>query len=110
MRYFTLLKKRADLRRLYIADLEHYRGEIEKFFKNKLGNVEVRFFGSVMTENFDAESDVDVLVISPNTPQRLYERSKLIAELKSLIGFTSPFEVHLITYEEYEGWYKNFIH
>ena len=109
MRYFDLLKKRAQRRESYLDNLPYYRDEIENFFKANLGEASVRFFGSVLTENFDAESDVDVLVVSPRTPPRLDERSRLIAELRSKIGFASPFEIHLITEEEYEDWYKNFI-
>ena len=109
MRYFDLLKKRAERRQNYLDNLPFYRAEIEKFFKAKLGEASVRFFGSVLTKTFDAESDVDVLVVSPQTPPRLDARSRLIAELWSMIGFGSPFEIHLITEEEYEDWYKNFL-
>ena len=109
MRYFDLLKRRAEKRQNYLDNLPFYRREIEEFFKGKLGEVRVRFFGSVLTESFDAESDVDVLVVSRNTPPRLDERSRLVAELWSRIGFASPFEIHLITEEEYEDWYSHFI-
>jgi hypothetical protein len=109
MRYFDLLKKRAERRQNYLDNLPYYRAEIEKFFKAELGEASVRFFGSVLTGTFDAESDVDVLVVSPRTPPRLDARSRLIAELRSIIGFSSPFEIHLVTEEEYEDWYKNFL-
>jgi len=109
MRYFDLLKKRADRRQSHLDNLPYYRGEIEKFFQAELGEARVRFFGSMLTESFDAESDVDVLVVSTRKPARLDGRSRLIAELRSSIGFSSPFEIHLITEEEYEDWYKHFL-
>jgi hypothetical protein len=109
MRYFDILKRRAERRQDYLDNLPYYRAQIEKFFQAELGDASVRFFGSVLTKTFDAESDVDVLVVSSHTPPRLDARSRLIAELRSRIGFASPFEIHLITEEEYEDWYKNFI-
>jgi predicted nucleotidyltransferase len=110
MKYNSLLKKRAQRREGYLSRLEYYRAEIEEFFRGKLaGGAEVRFFGSVLTKDFDAESDVDVLVVSPGTPPRLYERSKLIAELNDRIGFANPFEIHLITEDEYQDWYIKFL-
>lgn len=110
MRYLALLKRRAETRKRYLSNLESYRQEIERFFEEKLaGGAKARFFGSVLTKDFDAESDVDVLVISPGTPPHLYERSKLIAELKDRIGFVNPFEIHLVTNEEYDHWYRDFL-
>jgi len=109
MRYFDLLKKRAERRQSYLDNLPYYRAEIEKFFRAEMGEARVRFFGSVLTNTFDAESDVDVLVVSPHTPPRSDARSRLITELKSIIGLSSPFEIHLITEEEYEDWYKHFL-
>lgn len=109
MRYFDLLKKRAEKRQRYLDNLSYYHREIEEFFKAKLGEARVRFFGSVLTERFDAESDVDVLVVSQRTPPRHDQRARLIADLGTRIGFASPFEIHLITEEEYEDWYKDFI-
>ncbi len=109
MRYFDLLKRRAEVRRQYLGRLDYYRREIESFFKERLGSARVNFFGSVLTGRFDAESDVDVLVVSAKTPLRLDERSKLLTELRLRIGFVNPFEIHLITKEEYENWYRKFL-
>lgn len=109
MRYFDLLKKRAEKRKHYLDRLPYYREEIEKFFQAQLGEVRVCLFGSVLTNSFDAESDVDVLVVSRNTPPDSEGRARLTSELWSIVGFGSPFEIHLITEEEYEEWYKNFL-
>ncbi|MCD5396298.1 MAG: nucleotidyltransferase domain-containing protein [Candidatus Pacebacteria bacterium] len=109
MRYFELLKKRAIERQNYIKNFDQYLQIIKKFFQEKLGEVEVYLFGSFLTSDFGPESDIDILIISPNTPQKSFQRSKLIAQLKNKIGFWNPFEIHLITPEEYKEWYSHFI-
>ncbi len=109
MRYFDLLKKRAEERKHYLDNLEAYLSIIKKFFKEKLCDFEIYLFGSILRDDFGPDSDVDILVISKNTPPFTYERSKLILELKRIIGFVNPFEIHIITPEEYEEWYSKFI-
>jgi len=109
MRYFDLLKKRAEERKKYLDNLDFYFKEIAEFFKEKLSDVKIYSFGSILTKDFDSESDIDILVVSPNTPPYLYQKAGLIAELKTRIGFVNPFEIHLITPEEYQDWYSHFI-
>ena len=109
MRYFDLLKKRAKEREEYLQNLDKYLGIIKKFFEDNLKDVEIYLFGSFLTSEFGPDSDIDILVISPNTPEKSYQRSKLIAQLKDLIGFCNPFEIHLITPQEYKEWYSHFI-
>jgi len=109
MRYFDLLKKRAEKRKRYLDNLDFYLKEIAEFFKEKLTEIEIYSFGSILTGDFDPESDIDILIISSNAPRYLYQRAKLIAELKSKIGFVNPFEIHLITPEEHKDWYSHFI-
>jgi hypothetical protein len=36
-------------------------------------------------------------------------KSEIRAKLWKAIGFTTPFEIHLITPQDYKEWYKNFI-
>lgn len=105
MRYFDLLKKRAEERKHYLENLNTYLLVIKNFFKEKLGNAEIYLFGSVLRDDFGPNSDIDILVISDNTPPESFERSKLIVALKRIIGLVNPFEIHLITPEEYEQWY-----
>lgn len=109
MRYFDLLKKRAEERKHYLENLDSYLSIIKKFFKEKLGEVEIYLFGSILRDDFGPNSDVDILVISKNIPSDSYERSKLITELRRIIGFVNPFEIHIITPEEYAEWYSKFI-
>ena len=66
--------------------------------------MDVFIFGSVAEGKEEIGSDIDILIISPN----LKDRGKVIAKIWKKIGFFSPFEIHLITPEEYK-WYKHFI-
>jgi len=109
MRYFDLLKKRAQERKHYLDNLDKYLKIVKEFFEEKLGEIEIYLFGSILRDDFGPNSDIDILVISKNTPAFSYERSKLIAELKRKIGFVNPFEIHIITPDEYEEWYSKFI-
>jgi len=109
MKYFDLLKKRAKERKEYLKKIDKYLKVIKKFFEDNLEEVEIYLFGSFLGSEFGPNSDIDILVISPNTPEKSYERSKIIAKLKDLIGFYNPFEIHLITPQEYKEWYSHFI-
>lgn len=42
-------------------------------------------------------------------PGKFEERSKIKAEIKSVLPLFNPFQIHLATKKEYENWYKNFI-
>ncbi len=107
--FVKILRKRAEARKEYSENFEVYVKKIGKYFKDKLGEARVFVFGSIVDGSWDSESDIDVLVISPSTPPYLYQRSKLIAEIKFELGRFNPFEIHLITPEEYKEWYSNFI-
>ncbi len=94
----------------YFKNYKFYCQEIKKEAKKILGeNVKVLVFGSLVKRNWTLQSDIDVLIISDNLPEDFEERGKIRTKIKSKIDPFSPFQLHLVTKEEFEKWYKNFI-
>ena len=48
-------------------------------------------------------------MIITNIAEKIDERIKLRMEIVKILGEGSPFEIHIITDEEYENWYRKFI-
>ncbi|MET1160332.1 MAG: nucleotidyltransferase domain-containing protein [Thermoprotei archaeon] len=70
--------------------------------KEELGRVEVYVFGSVVEGDYTGGSDVDVLVVSPNAPDKVSDRSRLkaVIEEKLNLPYYHPFEIHIVKPEE----------
>ncbi len=87
--------------------LKNYR-EIAKKVENivKCFDPEARIyvFGSVVRGNYTAASDIDVLVITTKINLK-YEM--MVAVYRELID--APIELHVITPDLYDKWYKRFI-
>jgi predicted nucleotidyltransferase len=107
MRYFELLKRRAEWRKRYIENMDFYLKKIKEFFVENLEDVKLYVFGSFVRGELGPNSDIDILVVSPRIS--IHERGKLLADLDDLIGAPNPFEFHLINPELYEEWYSHFI-
>ena len=91
----------------YFKNPKKYAKIIKKKAKEILGEVEVYLFGSIVRGDFGPDSDIDVLVVSENLNKEKIGEIK--AQILRQIDFFAPFQIHLITKEEYENWYKNFI-
>jgi len=75
-----------------------------------LGEVRVVVFGSVARGDWSADSDIDVLVISPNAPEDPWERAKVAAALREAAGEAAALlELHIVRPEQHLGWYRRFI-
>lgn len=48
-------------------------------------------------------------MIKKGEPLFVKDKSTILVELKRLIGFVNPFELHIISEEEYKDWYSHFI-
>lgn len=108
--YTDLLIKNYKIREKYLKNLDYYLGRIKRFFKKQLKDVKIYLFGSyIKQESFGPNSDIDILIVSPNSPKTTTGKAKLISKLKDKIGRFNPFEIHIITPELYENWYKKFI-
>lgn len=100
----------AKRNKLYFDNYLGYVKNIKGNFEKLLGEVRVYVFGSVISGNYSIfSSDIDILIISDKAPNKISEKSLLIIKALKEIGFPNPFQIHLITPNEYENWYKNFI-
>lgn len=105
---FELKAEIARKDRIYFENYLEYAKIIKKLAIELLGEAEVLLFGSVVEGKATMASDIDVLVISKNTPKRISDRAKITSEILKRIDVFAPFEIHLIKEEEFER-YKRFI-
>ena len=111
-KYFELLLERKKVRDKYFSNVEYYLNLIKKRANEILQNPRVIVFGSYVKGNMSPNSDIDVMIIAEeleNTQEDPFKKAKV--RMKILEGFDSahPFEVHLVTPQLFENWYKNFI-
>lgn len=103
----NFLIERRHAQEKYFKNYKFYTWKIKKIVQRFLGEVKVFVFGSILRKD-EVPRDIDILIISPKlkTPN---QKSKIRVKIFEKIGFGSPFEIHLITPEEYQSWYQNFI-
>jgi len=105
---YKILLKQAKANQKYFENYRKYAKKIKLIASKLLKDCKVFVFGSVVEGKALPSSDIDVLIVSKNTPKKMKERSKIVAEIFGKIGIFSPFEIHLVTEEEFE-WYKRFV-
>jgi len=110
MSLIDLQRKVAEEEAKYFDNFLKYAARIKRTARKLLDdpNVEVLVFGSVVRgEAIPGKSDIDVLIISrkaPTSPREQAElRTKIFSELGDLLA---PFEIHIVTPEIYEKWYR----
>jgi len=91
----------------YFKNYFQYAKVIKKEAQKLLDEVELFVFGSILRKN-EIPLDIDILIISPQLKETL-KKSEIRTKIREKIGFGAPFEIHLITPEEYRDWYRNFI-
>lgn len=96
-------------KRKMVEKWREYVSKIAKACKEILGECEIYVFGSVAENKWTGGSDVDILIISNNTPSTSKEKAKIIAtiEEKTNLPITHPFEIHLVTRKEAEWYWKH---
>lgn len=77
---------------------------IKELASELVGNARVYVFGSVVKGRYTAASDIDILIITNS-------RKEVIDALKARIysEIDAPIQVHIVTQEQYERWYRRFI-
>jgi len=106
--FIDLLIEDAEERRRYLRDILKYAEKVKEIVKQRDPDARMMLFGSAVKEELRPDSDVDLLIIM-DIAEKLDERIKLRMELVKILGEGSPFEIHIITDEEYENWYGKFI-
>ncbi len=102
-----LTRRYRERLRRYLENPVRVAERIGNIAEKILGAVEVYLFGSAAEGDATMASDIDVLVVSPNTPGRVSERSKIVIAILEEIGLDAPVEIHIVSPEEFE-WYKRF--
>jgi len=105
-----LQKKVAGEEAKYFEDLLKYAARIREIARKLLGdpNLKVLVFGSAARgEAIPGKSDIDVLVVSKKAPVSPRRQAELRVEILAGLGdLLAPFEIHIVTPEIYEKWYK----
>ncbi|MCD6528224.1 nucleotidyltransferase domain-containing protein [bacterium] len=91
----------------YLKNYKFWVKRIKKEAEKYLGEVRVFVFGSILKKS-EVPRDIDVLIISPKL-KSTEQKSQARVKIQQKIGFGKPFEIHLITPEEYKNWYRFFI-
>lgn len=108
--HIEILKEIGEERKKFFENFKDYSLEIKNKANKLLKEVKVIVFGSTVKGSYNIlNSDIDILIISDNLPEKEEEREKIKIEIKSVLPPFNPFQIHLATKKEYENWYKNFI-
>ena len=106
--FIDLLIENAEERRRYFRDFIKYAEKVKEIVKQSDPDARIMLFGSAVKGELRPDSDIDLLIIT-DIAEKLDERIKLRMEIVKILGEGSPFEIHIITDEEYENWYRKFI-
>jgi predicted nucleotidyltransferase len=102
-----LLELRKEKERYYRDPLRYARA-IRDVVRSLDLDARVYLFGSYVRGTMRPDSDIDVLVVTREASD-VWSRVRIRTEVKKAIGDLTPFELHLVTPEEFEGWYRRFI-
>jgi len=92
----------------YFENIGRVVDVIKGVLDERFQRYEVYLFGSVAEGDYTMASDIDILVVSDDTPKRVSERSEILARIYGALGLDAPVEVHLVDREGFE-WYKRFM-
>jgi len=94
--HIEILKEIGEERKKFFLNCKRYSLEIKNKAKQLLGKVRVLVFGSVIKNSYNiVKSDIDILIISDRVPEKSEERSRIKAEIKSVLPPFNPFQIHL---------------
>ncbi|MEM0375460.1 MAG: nucleotidyltransferase domain-containing protein [Nitrososphaerota archaeon] len=102
-----LLELREEKRRYY-SDPLRYARKIKDVVRSLDPHALVFLFGSFVRGTMRPDSDIDVLVVTSMAAD-VWKRVRVMVEVKRAIGDLAPFQIHVVTPEELEGWYRRFI-
>lgn len=105
--FVNYLVEREKRQKRFFKDYLRYAKKIKIIAQKELGNVRVIVFGSILKKN-EVPQDIDVLIISSKFKDYKKRREVLVKMWEAFDEY-APFEFHLITPEDYQNWYKNFI-
>ena len=92
----------------YLRDPLGYAKKIKEVARMYDKGARVLLFGSRVSGGARPDSDVDVLTIT-EAAKDLKLRLRIRVEIAKEVGELAPFEVHIVTPRDFEGWYKRFL-
>ena len=112
--FFEFLKSQVEEHRAYFENMDFYLSVLRKKAKEFFGDdTRVFLFGSALEgKSIIGKSDIDVAVVSPKISMSAGWQAEMKFELYKSLGdtpFDSPFEIHLLTPELFETWFKKFV-
>jgi predicted nucleotidyltransferase len=100
-----IVRRFREMRRNYLDNVRKIKDLAKDVFGKRLLSVYV--FGSVVEGKDRPMSDFDVaIVLSENAAEE--ERMKPYRKIREHFGL-HPFEIHVLTLDEWEGWYRRFV-
>ncbi len=100
------LELQRDFKKYYEDPLSYLR-IIKDLVKRKDPSARVFLFGSIVKGTLRPDSDIDVLIVT-ELAEDVGRRLSLRVEIAREIGVNTPFEIHIVSPEEYK-WYERFI-
>lgn len=105
---YKILALQNEKRKKYLENPIFYGRKVKRLVKKLLPDAKIMLFGSVIKGGVTPNSDLDILIISNKSFSNIFEQEKIkIGILKHFPD--NPFEIHLITSEQFNGWYSKFI-
>ena len=92
----------------YYRDVNRYVKDVKVLVRKHDPVAKVMLFGSYVKGSMRKDSDIDVLIVT-DLAKDVSFRVNLRMEIAERIGDLTPFEIHIVTFDEYENWYKKFI-
>ncbi|PSO03929.1 hypothetical protein B9Q04_19745 [Candidatus Marsarchaeota G2 archaeon BE_D] len=98
-------------RRKYFEDWRRYAEELCVFARRWYSDARIIVFGSVVKGGYDVlSSDIDVLVVTERAPSDVWEIARFRVSVQDYFCEPAiPFELHVVSPEQYEGLYKRLI-
>jgi hypothetical protein len=87
-----------------IGDWKVWAKKVANAAKTIMPDVEVYVFGSVIRGEATGGSDIDMLIVSQNVPEKVLEQSEIKVKIEEMAGLPiyHPFEIHLASKDESE--------
>ncbi len=106
--FLDFLKEESKRDAMYLVDPLKYVAKIKHIALSEDERARIIVFGSYVRGDMRPNSDIDVLIITCRARDTEF-RAKLRTKIGREIGLATPLEIHIVTPEEYEKWYRSFI-
>lgn len=105
---YKVLALKNEQRKKYFDRPLFYGEKLKSSAQKLFPDVKVFLFGSVVKEKCRPDSDFDVLVVTEKVPANIFQQVR--AKMEIVKDFPNhPFELHLVTPEQFENWYQRFV-